>query len=458
MCVLDNIHMILNNFVYFILFCFQNLEVLSLTRFCMSLSLLVDLCEIMTNMKDLNLAYTLPTPACDKVFTAISVSMPRLQKLNIAGCCVSLSALECLLPTEDNPRRGCPDLQILNLNCVPDITVEFLKKIIICLPKLQCLRNGLMIAALAEVTDEELGINFGRCLEHFHLYVPKKWSDRHILQNAPVFATECNVTHIDIHVVERSIVFTKEALIPLKKIKSISMHAVLKSADSYLSLLKSKRDGLEFLHLTNSPETVSLGDIIRTCPNLKELSVGYVSSTVESATDADSEYQKEEQIERSVLPCLKKIDLYKVSKELCSSETLISLLRCPQLEEITLTCIQAMSNDVMFKVLSSSPPSLSQVKYFKLDRCPLVTAASFVQWLSMETIALEDLHIKDCDMDDEDVLHAAVEKYPRPLNVTVRPISFIEFPRYQGTAQGPCVENCHCCAYKRLKRLKTANS
>ena len=24
-----------------------------------------------------------------------------------------------LLPTEDNPRRGCPDLQILNLNYVP---------------------------------------------------------------------------------------------------------------------------------------------------------------------------------------------------------------------------------------------------------------------------------------------------------------------------------------------------
>ena len=126
--------------------------------------------------------------------------------------------------------------------------------------------------------------------------------------------------------------FYKGHISTIKK-NSISLHTLSRSVDGYRSLLGSKGDRLEFLRLTNSAKTVSLSDVIRTCPNLKELSVGYVSSTVKSATDADSEYQKEEQIERSVLPCLKKIDLSKVCNELCSSETLISLLLCPQLED-----------------------------------------------------------------------------------------------------------------------------
>ena len=283
-----------------LLFCFQSLEVLSLSRIPISLSLLVDLCETMTHMKDLNLPRDIHTPGCDKVITTISVSMPHLQKLNIENCSVSLSALECLLPTEDNPRRGCPDLQILNLNRVRGMTVDFLKKAIICLPKLQCLQNRLMARVLEELTDEELGMKSGRCLEHLHLCMPFKCSGRFILQDAPVFATECNVTRVDI--VPDSDQIQRDRLIPLKKIISIIIRPAVIFADGYISLLESKGDRLEFLRLIKSAETVSLSDIIRTCPNLKELSVGYVSSTVESATDADSEYQKEEQIERSVLP------------------------------------------------------------------------------------------------------------------------------------------------------------
>ena len=427
-------------------------------------TLLVDLCETMTHMKELNLSDLLGHPWGDKVLRAISVSMPQLQNLNIAYSEVSLSALECLLPTEEIPRSGCPDLQVLNLMGV-STTVEFLKKIIIRLPKLRSLKHKLMVDVLVEITDDELGMNSGRCLENLYLDVPKKQKDPSsqclILENAPVFAVECNVTQIDIVYDIKSIVSTKVSLLPLKKLNSISFHRVSKSRDGLMSLLESKGDCLEYVRLTKSNESVSLYDIIRTCPKLKNLMVSYPMISyfnTESDSAADPQNQKEEQIDRCVLPCLKKIALFHVTKDMCSSETLISLLLSPQLEEISLSVVQAMSNDVMFKVMSSSRAALSKVKHFALTSCSAITAAPFVQWLSMDKIALDDLHFRYCEMEDEDVLHAAVKNYPRPLNVSVRPVSQTEFPRYLNWAQGPCVKNCHCCAYKRLRQMKGPNS
>ena len=421
----------------------------------------MDLCETMTHMKELNLSDLLGHPWGDKVLRAISVSMPQLQNLNIAYSEVSLSALECLLPTEEIPRSGCPDLQVLNLMEV-STTVEFLKKIIIRLPKLRSLKHKLMVDVLVEITDDELGMNSGRCLEHLYLDVPKKQNDPSseclILQNAPVFAVECNVTRIDIVYDIKSIVSTKDSLLPLKKLNSISFDRVSKSRDGLMSLLESKGDCLEYVRLTKSYESVSLCDIIRTCPKLKHLMVSYWGYNTESDSVADHQHQKEEQIDRCVLPCLRKIALFGATKDMCSSETLISLLLSPQLEEISLGSVQAMSNDVMFKVMSSSRTALSKVKHFALTSCPAITAAPFVQWLRMDKNALEDLHFEYCKMKDEDVLHAAVKNYPRPLNVIVRPVSQIEFPRYLNRAQGPCVKTCHCCAYKRLRQLKGPNS
>ena len=312
-----------------------------------------------------------------------------------------------------------------------------------------------MVNALVEITDEELGMNSGRCMEHLYLDFPQTWKDSsvqcHILQNAPVFAGECNVTRVDMFELSHSIVSTKNSLMPLKKLDSISFDRLSGSRDDFMSLLESKGDCLEFLRLTYIDQTVTLCDIIRTCPKLEKRMVTYRGPDAKSGSVSEQIYQ-------TILPCLKKITLADVTKEMCSSETLVSLLLCPQLEEISLWAVQAMSNDVTFKVLSSSRASLSKVKYFELNFCPAITAAPFVQWLSMGKIVLEDLHIKNCKMDDEDVLHAAAENYPRPLNVIVRPVSLIEYPRFHAEAQGPCVKNCHCCAYKRLSLLKGPNS
>ena len=381
----------------------------------------------------------------DEVIRAITTSMPHLQMLNLAYSTVSLEALEYLLPSDDNGQKGCHELVFLNLFGTDAITVEFLKKIIFCMPKLQILRHELMVAMLAEVTDHELGMNSGRCLEHLEIQEMRY----NILHNAPIFALECNLTEVDIQIRLDTSNPVLDLLMPFKKLKSISLCGMVDSREGFISVLKSKGHLLEILDLQYVDKTITLCDIIRTCPKINKFTLIYLEPEEPSDFETDHAYQQGLQNYWSVLPFLREIVLENVSDDMCSSETLISLLLCPNLEKINFTSVQTMSDDVMFKVLSSSRASLSKVKSFTLHSCPAITAASFVQWFSSEKIVLEDLHITDCDMDDQDVLHAAVEKYPRQLNVKVRPVSLIEFPRYLGKAQGPCVENCHCCAYER---------
>ena len=55
----------------------------------------MDLCGTMTHVKELNLADLLRYTGCDEVLRVISVSMPKLQELNIACCSVSVSAIDC---------------------------------------------------------------------------------------------------------------------------------------------------------------------------------------------------------------------------------------------------------------------------------------------------------------------------------------------------------------------------
>ena len=94
--------------------------------------------------------------------------------------------------------------------------------------------------------------------------------------------------------------------------------------------------------------------------------------------------------------------------------------------------------------------SLPSLRSFHVEDCPKITAVPFVCLLAMDDTKLDELHIEDCDMDDEDVLHEAVENYPRPLKVRVRPITKSNFPGHIGTAfQGPCVKHCHYCAHDR---------
>ena len=396
--------------------CFQNLEILSLSRLQVSQKLLLDLCNTMTHMIQLDLTYV--DCVDDEVLKTISVSMPQLQQLDLGDCRASLRALECLLPSEDLGRRGCPELQVLNLWQFDDMTLRFLKKIILCLPKLRILGHEFMVVVLAQVTDEELGMKSGRCLEVLTIDMHVKGCS--ILQNAPLFALDCNITTVEIKIPLNSSKSVMDLMMPFQKLKSINLHGMVKSREGFMSVLESKGHRLKILRLLEVDSCVTPCDIIRTCPRIEELTLRYVRSEAKNDSEVDQERQRDLHKDGSVLPYLKKITLVNVSKEMCSSETLLSLLLCPQLEEIHLGDVQALSNGVMFKVLSSSCESLSNVKDFSLYCCPAITAAPFVQWLTMKKIVLECLQITFCDMDDKDVLQAAAEKYSRPLLVTVR--------------------------------------
>ena len=99
-----------------------------------------------------------------------------------------------------------------------------------------------------------------------------------------------------------------------------------------------------------------------------------------------------------------------------------ALLVSPCLSNIKLTAIETLSTNSMLNLLSCSPlgsPALTSVKDFQVNKCPNITAEPFVCLLSMDDTKLDKLHIKDCDMFDEDVLFDAVKNYSRPLDVTV---------------------------------------
>ena len=109
--------------------------------------------EAMHHMTTLNLAGVLRTYRYDGVLRAISLNMPNLKALDISQSNVKANAIECLLPTKEKPSSGCPDLIYFSLKKSKFVTVGLLKKIILRLPKLQYLKNVLLMKTLAELTE-----------------------------------------------------------------------------------------------------------------------------------------------------------------------------------------------------------------------------------------------------------------------------------------------------------------
>ena len=383
---------------------------------------------------------------------AISTGMPHLEFLDITAANVSSSAIRYLLPTEGPPRRGCPELKHSILFDIKCIDVDILKDLIMGLPKLEFLAHLLMTNALAELTDEKA--RAVKCLKIFWLppshYVKLRYG---ILQKATEFAMTCNITHVDISLTGHTeLIITTELIMPLKKLDSIILYDLSNChKKGLLTVLESKGHQLKKLYLEDVIETISLHDIVGTCPSLCKFTLNY-ACRVASVDD-----QKEQQKEPTDMPFLfnlKELTLANMSEKKCSSLMLKALLVSPYLEKIMLTSVEVMSNIHLFKIHQASPPYkgsyLTSLRSFCVKNCPKITAAPFVHLLAMDDTKLNELHIEDCDMDDEDVLHEAVENYPRPLNVKVRPINKSEFPGHMGTAfQGPCIKHCHYCAFER---------
>ena len=391
--------------------------------------MLLDVCKTMSHMTDLNLAGVLQDRSYDEVLMAISTSMPQLKTLDIADAKVSTNAISYLLPTEGPPRRGCPELKAINLLRIKGIDVMFLKKLIMGLPKLQFVGHLLMINVLAELTDEEAQTSSNSFNSLEELRVPGLLDDCtkipfDILQKAPKFAMTCNISKVSVCAKGRTYLPLAELLLSLAKLDSISLFNLSNChVEGLLMVLKSKGHQLKDLHLFGIIQFVSLHDIVRTCPSMRNLTLSY--SVDYDFGDDSGKDQERQLVEPIVLPSLKdlvSIRLEHLKEQICPSEVLDALLVSPSLSDIKLTAIETVFTDSILNVLSCSPlgsPALTSVRDFQVKKCPNITAEPFVRLLAMHDTKIDKLHIKDCDMVDEDVLHEAVKKYSRPLDFTV---------------------------------------
>ena len=374
----------------------------------------------MHHITTLKLSGVLRTGRYDGVIKAISENMPNLKTLDISESWVQASVIECLLPTKRNPKRGCPELVHLDLARSNFVTVELLKKIILRLPKLRYLKHALMMKTLTELTEKEVDVDTGRCLR----YVYSEWGSRcwskeidyDALSRAPMLTKLHNITELDIDVTEESEQFWKDILMQLKKIQRLTLYSMWEFQEFLLPVLESNGGCLKCLNLQHLSEDLDLSDIMRTCPGLVDLRVSCASYT--QSHQAKIETLKLD----SEFTCLKKFELHLTDEYVCSKGTLVSLLKSPCLEEIYLSNVDAMSDDVMFNFLSvlcAGHVRSSKLKIIHLYNCPNITEEPFVCWLDMEDCMLEFIRITSCDKVNSKGLKAAAERYPKPLSVFV---------------------------------------
>ena len=376
--------------------------------------------EAMHDMTTLDLTGVLCTDSYDGVIRAISWNMPNLKALNLSESCDQTSAIELLLPTKRNPLRGCPELVHLDLTHNVYVTVELLKKILLRLPKLQYLKHALLMRTLTELTEKEMAVDTGRCLRCFYSDWSGRWSYNEMYYDALLRTTLItrfgNITEVDVVVTEQTVHFWKDILMRLKKIQRLTLCSVWESQEFLLPVLKSNGGCLKYLQLDDLSGDLNLSDIIRTCPELVELRVSCASDT-----QSHQPKIKTSKID-PVLTCLRNFELHFTDEYICSKGTLVSLLKSPCLEEVDLTNVHAMSDDVMFNFLSVLCPGYrrsSKLKTIYLKSCPNITEEPFVCWLDMEDCMLEFLDISFCDKVNSNGLKAAAERYPKPLSVFV---------------------------------------
>ena len=426
-CVIKNIIFIVSTLLFksndIFLFLFQKLKSLSLTYLEISPKPLQQFIKAMHHITTLNLSGVLCTDSYDGVLKVISENMSNLKTLNISLCSdqasgVQASAIERLLPTKRNPKRGCPELVHLNLARNSFVTVELLKKIILRLPKLRYLKHALLMKTLTTLTEKEMDVDTGRCLRCFYSDSSSDWSNINMYFDAllrePMLTRFVNITEVEVVVKEKSEHFWKEILMQLKKIQRLTLYS--ESQEFLLPVLKSNGGCLEYLHLYNLSGALDLSDIMRTCPGLVELRVS-------CAPDTQSHKPK---IKTSkvdpVLTCLRKIELDSTDEYICSKGTLVSLLKSPCLEEICLSDVDAMSDDVMFNFLSvirAGYVRSSKLKTIYLNNCQNFTEKPFVCWLDMEDCMLEFIAMSSCNKVNSNGLKVAAERYPKPLSVFV---------------------------------------
>ena len=361
---------------------------------------------------------------------AISSNLHHLTYLDISYCAVDSKEIEYLLPTEDNTLGGCPKLVELDLWGLGDVDVELLKKIILALPKLRFIKHELFVNALADLTEEEMGVDTARCLNNLyarHVYDVSKNSlspiRYDILAKSPVFQRFSeNISKVYIAVPKHVEGYNESALLAeilmlLPKLQIIILSGVSEVHIHVLPLLESMGQRVRRLHLSYLSGHLSVQDVMKTCKNLEHLTLHYsYNAPMDHVNSHQDQVQKLN--EKPVLPYLTEIYIYNMVEELCSAEMLIALLQSPWLNKITLDKVEVLSDDVMFNVLSSPDgTALSKVTKFSVRLCPLITEAPFVSLINRESCSLQHICFCRCDNIDHEILKAATEKYPKGLRI-----------------------------------------
>ena len=354
----------------------------------------------------------------DGLLRVIAANLHHLKYLDISDSDVDPKAIEYILPTEGNALGGCPELVHLDLMDVEDVDVELVKKIILVLPKLRFLEHGLMVNALGNLTEEEMGEDTARHLTNLcasNCYSPVRFD---LLAKSPAFQRfKNNITTVDLDAPlaeegHQEAASLADVLMCLPKLTNVTLCDISEADHHVSSLLESIGERLEYLTFYDLSGNLSIQDIMRTCTNLVELCIDQ-----ESLMNVSNRHQEQTE-EPSKLPVLKfltEIDLDNINKDLCSADMLIALLQSPNLETITLLGVEAMSDDVMFNVLSSGCcTALSKVTEFSVDS-PLLTAEPLVHWLNRDNCSLEQIFLSGCEKIDYQMLRDAAENYPRAL-------------------------------------------
>ena len=413
---------------------FQKLESLTMCLLTPSPTALKMFCEAMPHITKLNLSlWGYPETydyknSYDDVMRAIAANMPHLMHLRISYCTVRPEAIEYLLPTEDNALGGCPELVELNLYGIICVDVKLLKKILLALPKLKFLAHELVVNALVDLTEEEMGVDTARSLDSLVSWIGLKQSKSlpslryEILSKSPVFQRlKNNIADVCITINEREqneSALVADILLSLTKLRSVKLWYISEASKHFLPLLESIGDRLQELSLYDISSSLCVDDIVRTCPKLAWLIMGhYQEDNLLPRNDINLHYdQIEKPIKQPVLNCLTLLCLKDIGEQMCSADMLIALLQSPNLNDIRLEHLEAMSDDVMFNVLSSPGcAALSKVSEFVVYDCPLITEAPFVQWLPRENCSLQRMRFYNCEKIDCEILVSVAKKCPRAV-------------------------------------------
>ena len=412
-------------------FYFQKLKSLTLNSLNASLTALETFCAAMPRITKMDLSYAKREDKYDRVLMAIAANMHHLKSLNISYCTVDHpKAIEHLLPTEDNTLGGCPDLVELDLCYVGNVHAELLKKIILALPKLRSLKHELLVDALADLTEEEMGEDTARCLNSLNVNLlgnRRSYISCDIMAKSPVFQRlRHNITTVDIREAiniaeQRESSLSADVLMSLPNLENITLRWTSEAHRRVLTLLESSGDRVKYLRLQFISGNLSVQDIMKACRNLVELSLTYrrfIGNSQRSGNKQHDQLQWKSKL--PVLHCLTEIYLRDMDEERCSEEMLLALLQSPNLSKITLEKLEVMSDDVMFNVLSSRDcNALSNVKELTVKQCPLITEAPLVHWISRENCSLQYICFYKCKKINHERLRAGAEKYPKPLMIEV---------------------------------------